>query len=237
MTPLEIFIVDDDPDFAEGMALMLEVAGHAVETASSGEDAVRKFAERDFDMTFMDVRMPGMNGVESFFEIRKIKPDAKVMMMTAYSVEQLLEQAVDGGALGVLYKPISEAALLAAVKAAKAAGIVLLVDDDPDFAEGIEQILEDAGYAVVIARDGREAVDSAFDVLVLDLKLPVLSGLEVYLELKKRERTLATIIVTGYAVEEADSIDALADTSVTGCLMKPVASEKLLEAIEVLQRE
>ena len=241
MTPLEIFIVDDDPDFAEGMALMLEVAGHAVETASSGEDAVRKFAERDFDMTFMDVRMPGMNGVESFFEIRKIKPDAKVMMMTAYSVEQLLEQAVDGGALGVLYKPISEAALLAAVKAAKAAGIVLLVDDDPDFAEGIEQILEDAGYAVVIARDGREAVDKAvdgaFDVLVLDLKLPVLSGLEVYLELKKRERTLATILVTGYAVEEADSIDALADTSVTGCLMKPVASEKLLEAIEVLQRE
>ena len=94
---------------------------------------------------------------------------------------------------------------------------------------------------MVIARDGRDAVDKAidgaFDVWGLDLKLPVLSGLEVYLELKKQARTLPTIIVTGYAVEEADSIDALADMSVTGCLTKPVASEKLLEAIEVLQQE
>ena len=154
MTPLEIFIVDDDPDFAEGMALTLEVAGHAVETASSGDEAVRTFAGRDFDITFMDFRMPGMNGVESFFEIRKIKPDAKVMMMTAYSVEHLLEQAMDGGALGVLYKPVSEAALLAAVKTVKAAGIVLLVDDDPDFAEGIRQILEDAGFASHFCRLG-----------------------------------------------------------------------------------
>ncbi len=241
MTPRKIFIVDDDPDFTEGVALFLEVSGHAVETAHSGEAAVQKLSEQDFDITFMDVRMPGMNGVESCFEIRKIKPDAKVMIMTAYSVEQLLEQAMDGDALRVLYKPISEAALLQAVKAVKAAGIILLVDDNPDFVAGLQRILEVSGYAVVIARDGREAVDKAiggaFDVLVLDLKLPILSGLEVYLELKKRDRTLPTIIVTGYAVEEADSIDALADMSVTGCLTKPVSSEQLLKAVEVLQQE
>ena len=79
MTRRKIFIVDDDPDFTEGVALFLEVAGHAVETASSREAAVQKFSEQDFDITFMDVRMPGMNGVESCFEIRKIKPDAKVI--------------------------------------------------------------------------------------------------------------------------------------------------------------
>ena len=241
MTALKILLVDDDPDFIEGMALILEIAGHDVEIASSGEVAVQKFAEQNFDITFMDVRMPGMNGVESFFEIRKIKPDARVMMMTAYTLEQLLEQAMNNGALGVLYKPISQAVLLEAVEDLKAAGIILLVDDDPDFVEGIQQNLVNAGYAVVIARDGQEAVDrvvgGAFDVLVLDLRLPVMSGLEVYLELKKRGRTLPTIIVTGYVVEEADSINALADMSVTGCLTKPISSEQLLQAIEILQQE
>ena len=44
--------------------------------------------------------MPGKNGVESFFEIRRMKPDAKVFMMTGYSVEQLVQQAIDHGALG-----------------------------------------------------------------------------------------------------------------------------------------
>lgn len=241
MTPLKILIVDDDPDFSEGMALILEVAGHDVELASSGEAAVQKFAKQDFDITFMDVRMPGMNGVESFFKIRKSKPDARVMMMTAYTIEQLLEQAINGGALGVLYKPISQAALLEAVQALQTAGIILVVDDDPDFVEGIQQNLEIAGYTVITARDGQEAVDKvvsgAFDVLVLDLKLPVMSGLEVYLELKKRDRTLPTIILTGYAIEEADSIKALADMSVAGCLTKPISSEQLLKAIELLRQK
>ena len=62
-------------------------------------------------------------------------------------------------------------------------------------------------------------------------------GVEVYLELKKRGRTLPTIIITGYAVEEADSINALADMSVTGCLTKPISSEQLLKAIEFLQQK
>ncbi len=45
----------------------------------SGEDAVRRFAERDFDLTLMDVKLPGMNGVEAFFELRRQRADATVI--------------------------------------------------------------------------------------------------------------------------------------------------------------
>jgi DNA-binding response OmpR family regulator len=87
------------------VAVLPELEGHHIELAFDGEEAVRKFRKRSFDVTFMDVRLPGMNGVESFFELRKIKPYAKVVMMTAYSVEDLLTRALDAGALGVLAKP------------------------------------------------------------------------------------------------------------------------------------
>ena len=55
----------------------------------------------------MDIQMPGLNGVETFHEFRKIRPDTKVVMMTGYSAEQLLEEAIDAGALGVLQKPFA----------------------------------------------------------------------------------------------------------------------------------
>ena len=65
MKNLKVFVVDDDPDFAEGIGLSLELEGHDVTYASSGEEAVDKFSDANFDVTLMDVRMPGMNGVET----------------------------------------------------------------------------------------------------------------------------------------------------------------------------
>lgn len=241
MRALKVLVVDDDPDFAEGVALTLELAGHDVSFAYSGEEAVKKSGEQAFDLTLMDVRMPGMTGVESFLELRKLKPDAKVMMMTAYSVEDLLRRALDQGAVGVLHKPISEQTLLAALREAKPRGLILLADDDPEYVEGMQLALSGAGHTVTVARTGKEAVEMALgyrlDVLLLDMRLPILNGLDVYLELKKHGRILPTIIVTGYALEEADAIAALREMSVKHLLVKPVAPADLLQGIDDVMQE
>ena len=239
MTPLSIFIVDDDRDFAESLAEVLTGAGHRVEVCFDGEEAVRVFRERTFDITFMDVKLPRKNGVESFFEIRAIRPQARVVMMTAFSVEQLLTQATEQGAVGVLRKPFDTARLLKALKALKPDGMVVMADDDPDFVESMRSLLAGQGYKVLVARTGQEAVAAVcadgIDVLVLDLRLPVLSGLEVYLELKRRNRSLPTIIVTGYAAEEAGTIDTLRTLSVTGVLVKPFDPRDLLNLIRSIE--
>ncbi len=236
-----ILVVDDDRDFAESIAEVLEERGYSVELAFSGEEAIRKFRGQDFDMTFMDVRMPGLNGVETFHEFRKIKPDAKVVLMTAYSVEQLLEEAIDRGALGVLQKPFEMEDMLGAVEKAKPAGVVLVVDDDADFANSTRVLLEDNDYEVLVARSGEEAIQQAkanhLDVIVLDLRLPVIHGVEVHLELKKRGIDAPTIIVTGFPDEESENIDKLRSLSVTGCLIKPFAPEELLDAIAAIELE
>jgi len=241
MKALSIFIVDDDQDFAESLAEILTGAGHRVELCFDGETAVRIFQEKEFDITFMDVKLPHKNGVESFFEIRKINPRARVVMMTAYSVEQLVAQAIRNGAIGVLRKPFDTSRVMGMLEDVQPDGVILMADDDPDFVDSLRQLLVDNGYKVVVARTGREAVTTiladGIDILVLDLKLPVLSGLEVYLELKRRNRALPTIIVTGYAVEEAETMDQLRAMSVAGCLVKPFDPQKLLEIIQAIEDE
>ncbi len=236
MTALRVFIVDDDIDFAESMTEVIKKRRHHVEMAHSGEDAVQRFEAEDVDITFMDVRLPGMDGVESFLEIRKMKPDAKVMMMTGYSVEHLLRQAVDNGALGVLHKPLDFDDVLAALDKVKPGGLVLIADDDPDFVDSLEDVLTDAGYSIAVAHSGDEALkkgmENDFEALILDLRIPVINGLDVFLELKKQGRSVPTIIVTGFADEEAAAIETLRQESASGRLVKPFDPLKLLEAIE-----
>ncbi|MBN1993104.1 MAG: response regulator [Anaerolineae bacterium] len=241
MKPLRIFIVDDNQDFAESLADILAEEGYQVDLAFDGETAIEKFRRQNYDLTFMDVRLPGMNGLESFFEIRRINPQAKVVMMTGYSVEQLLSQAIKNGAMGVLHKPLEISKLLALLEKVKPNGIILLADDDQDFIDSLEEFLAASGYLVVVAHTGQEAVDrilaNNIDLLILDLKLPVLSGLEVYLTLKKHNRVLPTIIITGYAVEEAANIDKLKTMSVSGCFIKPFDPKDLLQAIRSITDE
>ncbi len=238
---MKVFVVDDDRDFAEGLADVLEMAGHDVELAFNGQDALEVLIQSDFDVAFMDVVMPGMNGVESFLEIRKFKPDAKVFMMTGYSVQELLDQAIDHGALGVLDKPVGIDDLLNRLEGVKPEGMVLLAENESRFRDWVAAILKQQGYRVCLANTGREALNrvmaGGIDVLVLDLRLPVLSGVEVYLELKRRGVALPTIVVSGQPEEESDDLDTLRDLSVTGVLTKPFDPVQLLKALKWISFE
>jgi DNA-binding NtrC family response regulator len=230
-----ILVVDDDRDFAESLADALELVGHDVMLSFSGEEAVRIFRENDFDITFMDVKLPGKNGVESFFEMRRIKPDARVIMMTGYSVPQLLEQAVENGAWDILHKPLEMQRVLKMVDKIKPCG-VLIADDDPDFLQSLQSILENEGYRVHVAKDGKEVMsqlqDKKVDVLVLDLRMPVMSGLETYREMKAAGKCVPTIIVTAYGSEETETVSTLESMCVYGVLNKPFDTQALFDAIE-----
>ena len=239
MQPIRVFIVDDDKDFAESLSIALEGSGCDVELAYSGEEAIKIFEEKDFDIAFMDVKLPGKNGVESFMEIKKIKPDIKVVMMTGYSVAQLLDQALENGAWGVLTKPINMKKLLGMLERIGGKGI-LIVDDDPDFIASIQDLLSNCGYRIFIATNGEDAIQSIhsknIDILILDLRMPVLNGLETYLRLKKDGYIVPTIIVTAFADEEKQTIDELYSMPVEGLLRKPFDPKELLEIIKDLKK-
>jgi two-component system chemotaxis response regulator CheY len=104
VTQLNILVVEDDPDLAESLAEALGLGGHNVGVASNGAEAVKRFEEMKYDLSFNDVRMPVMNGVDCFFAIRARYPDAKIVLMTGFK-EPAVETALKAGALALLQKP------------------------------------------------------------------------------------------------------------------------------------
>jgi len=232
---LSIFIVDDDTDFAESLAEVIEMRGYDVQIANDGEEAVERFRKNSFDLVFMDVKLPGIDGVEAFSRIRAQQSDAKVIMMTGFKVEQRIKEALQNGAWTVLSKPLDIDYVLQVIERLDLGG-VLIAEDDADFRATIEEILTEKGYSVILAQNGEEALarakKNAPDVVILDLRLPLIHGIEVYLEMRRENINIPTIIITAYLEEEATAIKILREHKVDGILVKPFAPEDLLNLIE-----
>ena len=105
MKPRRVLVVDDDVDFAEATGETLRDAGYEVETVFSGEDAIRRFTSADFDVALMDIRMGGLNGIETLEAIRADKHDARIILMTGYPGGLLATGVIPRGASGMMDKP------------------------------------------------------------------------------------------------------------------------------------
>ncbi len=84
---------------------ILEDEGHNVVLAENGYQDIEAARQIPFDLIFMDIKMPGINGVQTFREVKKINAQAAVIMMTGYSEEELVRRAISRGAYTCIYKP------------------------------------------------------------------------------------------------------------------------------------
>ena len=231
---LQILVVDDDKDNANSLAEIFELEGHTVVRAHSGKEAITAFRGRNFDVAFMDIAMPEKNGVESFVEIRKFKPKARIYMMTGYSVEGLAEQALRQGALGVLHKPFDLSKVLCILQAVTPPGVIVVVEDDPGFAAMLREMLAKHGHKVELAHKSNEAAEqlksSVPDVVILDFGLPATAGLDVCRSLRKDGLMVPTIIVA--ASDGGEFTQELGNTTLISVLTKPYDPAMLLKQLE-----
>ena len=115
-----VLVVDDDADLARTTALILQGKGFAVNVAADGLAAIRRAERNPFDIALMDIKMPGMDGVETYKRIKTIQPDLAVIMMTGFSFEDRIQDALREGALAVLTKPLDVDRLLELIEEAVA---------------------------------------------------------------------------------------------------------------------
>ena len=102
---MKIMIVDDEKIVRESFQLWIEKSGHSVETSESGFAALEKLSERNFDLLFVDIKMPGMDGIELLKKVKEEYPDIFVVVMTAYGSIESAVEAMKLGATDYLLKP------------------------------------------------------------------------------------------------------------------------------------
>jgi DNA-binding NtrC family response regulator len=235
----DILLVDDNIGQCKTMAFILQRKGYNVTTAQDGPEAIALVEKNSFDIIFMDIKMPIMNGVEAYKRIKKISPEVKVMMMTAYAVEDLVQEALQEGAYGIIYKPLDiEKVLGVIVKAReeKQGALILVVDDDPGTCTTLKNILIRKGFRVGTANTGEGAIKAAqeerFGIIFIDMRLPTLNGLETYLAIKKINPGVVAVMMTAYRQEMSELVEQAIHNNAYTCLYKPLDMSNLLDLIE-----
>lgn len=235
--PLNILVVDDDFDNAASLGELFEMEGHNVHVVHNGEDAIVAYCRESFDVAFMDVMMPGKNGVESFLEIRRLKPAARVFMMTGYSVEELLVQAMRGGAMGVLEKPFDAGEVLRLAENVGPGGVVVAPAQAPGqhVGDAIQATLRRSGRSCqLVRRPADRAWPIRDEVLVIDAGVPLIEEVSVLEAFKDLGHTGTAFLVPPPPPPSDDAHPLLRDIGVTGILNKPFDPLELLSRLPTL---
>ncbi|TAN39521.1 MAG: response regulator [Nitrospirae bacterium] len=237
----KVLVVDDDRRMVRTICDILKVKGYEAAEAFSGEEAVEQVKSGHPDCVLMDIKMPGINGVEALKMIKDISPDLPIVLMSAYTTEEQVEEAKKSGAETVMTKPIDLQMVFSFLSLLRKEPSILIVDDDPTFSETVGGVLRSRGYRVETEADpenvlGHMEQDYKLAVL-LDLKIGDTDGLEVLKAVRSRYPTKPVVLVTGYRDEMSASIEKGLKIGAYTCLYKPFEMEGLLDTIREIGRK
>ena len=113
-----IMVVDDDPAACTTFKNILLKRNYNVGTAHTGEEAIELARQKSYDIIFIDMKLPTINGLETYKAIKKANPEAVAIMMTAYrqEVNDLVQEALNNSAYTCIYKPLGMANVLQLVE-------------------------------------------------------------------------------------------------------------------------
>jgi DNA-binding response OmpR family regulator len=235
----KILYIEDDKDIAEAVKILLNNAGFHAETVSSGKEGLEK-AKEFFDLFLIDIMLPDMSGWDIFESLKNGGINSKFAFLSAIPVSQeRLEELKKAGVSDYITKPFSRQDLIKRIMNIlidKRTIKILYVEDNPDTAEAVKIILMHAGYEVEIAFSGKECLiklKDFFDIILLDMMLPDMSGWDIFEALKKRGINSKFAFLSGI---DADNkrVEELKKFGVSDYITKPFSKEDLIERINLI---
>jgi len=174
--------------------------------ASDGTEALDRARSSHHDLVFMDIKMPGVTGLDVTRAVKTADPDTVICIVTGYDLPEYRDAAQDSGADHFIVKDEStEAVVVALVESILARRIkALIIEDDPSFRGLLREILTLQWPAMIVAEasDGPEALQEAAklipDLLLLDLDLPTCGGLDLLEPISAAELAPVVVIITAY---------------------------------------
>ncbi len=262
-----VLVVDDNQISREILQDMLESMAMKVSEAPSGEEALAEVERAEvegkpFELILMDWKMGGMNGFTACEKIKELKlPQMpKIIMVTSYGRQEIMQQAEDAGLEGFLVKPASRSLLQDTVKQAfgmevggpfttRAAkevntddlkGIlgarVLLVEDNEINQQVAKEILEQSSLLVDVAGNGKVAVEMVteqeYDIVLMDIQMPIMGGFEATQEIRKLEGVSKNVpIVAMTANAMAGDRERSIQAGMDDHVTKPIDPNKLCQVL------
>lgn len=263
---LKALVVDDDYNTCDSVTKMLAQVGMRSEWTLSGKEAILRaknsFEREDaFNAYIIDWRLPDMNGIEVTRQIRRLGDDMPIIILTAYDVSDIEEEARNAGVTAFCSKPMfmsdlrdtllkaigseecqSESALPVADEESNFQGKhLLLVEDNLLNQEIAQEILCEYGFIIDTADNGLEAVEKVtasnpgdYDAILMDIQMPVMNGHEATKQIRNlAEPALANIPILAMTANAFDEDrKAALECGMNGFLSKPI---EIMQVIQVLQ--
>jgi len=113
-----VLVVDDEEDFLESIVKRLELRGIEVDGVASGAAALELLTRKQVDVVVLDIKMPGMDGIEALRQIRKMYPDVEVIVLTGHASQEFQRLGRELGAFDYLIKPVRLDTVLERIRAA-----------------------------------------------------------------------------------------------------------------------
>lgn len=236
-----VLAVEDDPKDSAWIVETLGRAGYAVETATTGAEALARCHAKRFDAITLDLLLPDMNGRDVLEAIRAAGPnrDAPVIVVTV-----IAEKGVVAGfhVHDILVKPAQGAALLASLRRAAVEPDgrrpVLVVDDDPKELKLADVALREMGYRATCVADGAAALEAAAHeppaAVVLDLLMPGMDGFEFLARYRRTPAGRRTPVIV-WTVKDVSREERLRlEASVQAVVLKTQGTLALVEELRAL---
>ena len=264
---LRVLIIDDDPDACAHAKLVLEEVGIVSDSCLSGDEAMKMLELAHgrmaaYNLILVDLKMPEQDGVAVTRRIREqYDDDSAIIILTAYSWDDIMEDAISAGVDSFIAKPLFASSVLDEFKQALqrrlaahrvihkadlAGKRILLAEDMEINAEIMMNILSLRDMEADHAENGRIAVDmfaqsaeGTYAAVLMDIRMPVMDGLEAAAAIRALDRpdakSIPIIALTANAFDE--DVQRSLQVGMNAHLSKPVESEHLFETLEQLIRD
>jgi two-component system, NtrC family, response regulator HydG len=233
-----VLVVDDDPDICLNLSDILSDLGYHVDCAHDGPAALLLVAQRHYDVALLDLKMPGMDGLTLYREIKKRRAGTVSLLVTAYASAATAQEALSAGAWKVVAKPVDPRKLLSLVDEALGQPLVLVVDDDRDLCANLWDLLRERGFRVCLAHGCAEAADqlreTAFKVVLIDMKIPDGDGSGMFRIVREANPLACTVLITGFRSEMDQVVERTLAEGADAVCYKPFDIPNLLAKIDQL---
>ncbi len=237
-----ILVVDDEVEILDLLSDTLGEYGYNITCVDSGSKAIEMIKRRFYEVVLLDIMMPGIDGIETFKEIKRISPLTTVIMITSLDLEEAVKQTLlKEGAVAVLYKPFKIRKLIDIIEKTYKRLNICLVDKDLQSAANIKSEIEKSNpdYNVVIFQNLLSAIDTIKtgkpDLIIIHAERFTKDEVFEVSQIRKVSPTIRIIIIVQYGIE--DYVKLYPEEETYLCFYKPFEVKYLLTLIKNIEEK